>query len=213
MKKFVLFISNSHIAAISRSIREGLVFVDFPIQRLAFIEPEAVASLKCEEGFLSSDSDATAEAIRRITKGDSKLNLQQFSQIIVYGCDLACRGGGANWILKLEQSAKGYSAAARHASYVDSIRLSQHYRFLCRIQDDDIRRKILSVPSPFPSEVHPWRQRIKTLNLQRIKQFVQMIGQEINALSVRYMPIPIELLTPGATEQCRSSGKKAGDCF
>ena len=191
----VLIISNSHIMAISLAVREGLVTPSQPLQHLALGGNKLMPFLEYREGQLLPRNDEAKMAVRRATGKSDSVDLRQYSDIVIYGCQLLCRATGADWILKLTQSGTGFSSAARRASYLDSVHDCAQYRFISRIADTGIRKKIVSLPSPFPNECHPAFASVKAVNWQYPRQYLDLLATEMTALGVRYRALPETLLT------------------
>jgi hypothetical protein len=188
-----LIIGDSHVASIVRALTPSSFPSDIAMEYLSVGRHSLVGNLSIEGNDLILDKSILTRGFCKPASMSPSgvIDLSIFDRVIFYGIQLITR---LDWITVVRESQESYSRAVWRSLAADCVRGTDHYRLVSSIEDESIRRRVLSLPSPFPNVTAPQFRTIRNPSRERIKEHLRIMEEEISQVGVRFVPLLEKLL-------------------
>ncbi len=185
----VCVIGNSHAAGIYRAMQEANV---------KNIDVFAGGGQLLHE-VRQSDNTLNFEdtSLEFYSNSDPKcINLGQYKEIIIYGCQLISRANGAYWLNNYYDSVSGlYSDTCIQALHKEALYDSLALKLVQLIRSSDYTGKITLMPSPLPNENHPQvNPEAKQDNPEVLRATCQLYQSILQEVNIEFRALPESLL-------------------
>lgn len=185
----VCIIGNSHAASIKIAMRKKKI-TNIDIYGSG---GQSLNSLKQSENTLILNNNSTTFFSN---SNPACINLCQYGEIIIYGCQLISRAGGGIWLNNYYDSISGnYSDTCIQALNEQELYNSLSLRIAQLIKSSEYTGKITIMPSPLPNENHPHVNPEAGQDSPEILRAVCKLYQEIfQEMNIEFKALPETLL-------------------